>query len=429
MLRFGLPIRSKQADRCDMEALRFISQNARFLSAGMLLMLNSSFGQTFFISIFAAQIMSEFSLSNGEWGLLYTIGTAASAIVMFWAGALTDRFRARALAVYVMLGLAAVCLFMSVNRSVTGLLLAVFFLRVLGQGMVFQLAAVSMARWFVGRRGLALSLSAMGFWLGQAAFPVIVAAMLLVMEWRSIWIVAAVFVALWVPIVVWLLTQERTPQSLAEDAQSVGMQNRHWSRTDVLKSSFFWLLIPVLLGPPAWGTALFFQQVHIAQVKGWPLIEYLALIPVMTVVSVAVTLVTGPMIDRFGSGRLLQAFPLAWTIGFVILGLADTLAIAAIAFAIFGLAHGMQATLITAFWAEYFGTRHIGAIKATSTSVMVFGSAIGPGLSGLLIDAGFSFPEQSFGVAAYFIFAMTLVWIAVDRARPLLPAQINVNRA
>ena len=179
-----------------MEALRFISDNGRFLSAGAVLTLNSSFGQTFFISIFAAQIMAEFSLSSGEWGLLYTLGTMISAVVMFWAGALTDTFRARTLAAVVMPGLALVCLFMGVNETLAGLLLTVFLLRVLGQGMMFQLAAVSMARWFAARRGLALSLSAMGFWVGQAALPVIVATFLLWMDWRLIWFASAGFVML-----------------------------------------------------------------------------------------------------------------------------------------------------------------------------------------------------------------------------------------
>jgi len=40
-----------------------------------------------------------------------------------------------------------------------------------------QLAVVAMARWFVARRGLALSISALGFAVGQAAFPVIVASL------------------------------------------------------------------------------------------------------------------------------------------------------------------------------------------------------------------------------------------------------------
>ncbi len=409
-----------------MNALAFIRDNLRFLSAGIVLTLNSSFGQTFFISIFAAQIMATFSLTSGEWGLLYTVGTTASAVVMYWAGALTDHFRARTLAVLVMPGLAVTCIAMGVNRSVVGLLLIVFFLRFLGQGMIFQLATVSMARWFSARRGLALSLSAIGFWIGQAALPVIFAVLLLRFEWPVLWYISAAFVLLCFPFVLWLLARERTPQSHAKDTQSVGMGGRHWTRAEVVSSRFFWLLVPLLLGTPAWGTALFFQQVHIADVKGWPLVEYLALIPVMTIISVGVTLVTGALIDRFGSGRLLQLFPLSWVAGFLLLALADTLAIATLAFAVFGIATGMQASLITAFWAEYFGTRHIGAIKATSASLMVFGSAIGPGVTGALIDIGYLFPAQMYAICVYFLVAMGLVWIAVERANRDLPAEVNV---
>ncbi len=412
-----------------MSPLAFLRDNARFLSAGVVLTLNSSFGQTFFISIFAAQIMTEFALSPGQWGLLYTLGTAASAVVMFWAGALTDHFRARTLAWFVMPGLALTCVAMGANRSIMGLLLIVFFLRFLGQGMIFQLAMVSMARWFAGRRGLALSITAMGFWLGQAAIPVLFAALLLIFNWHHLWYASAVFLMICFPLVLWLLNQERTPQSVTEETQSVGIDGRHWTRVEVVRSRFFWMLLPLLLGPPAWGTALFFQQVHIADVKGWPLVEYLALIPVMTLVSVIVTLITGALIDRFGSGRLLQVFPLTWVLGFLMLGFADSLSFAFAAFVVFGMATGMQASLITAFWAEYFGTRHIGAIKATSASIMVFGSAIGPGISGALIDLGYVFPDQMFGIAIYFLISMGLVWTTVNAAAERLPSKIDIKRA
>lgn len=412
-----------------MDALPFIRENLRFLIVGTLLTFNSSFGQTFFISIFAAQIMAVFSLTNGQWGLLYTVGTTASAVVMFWAGALTDHFRARVLACFIMPGLALTCVAMAVNGSIIGLFLIVFFLRFLGQGMIFQLATVSMARWFAARRGLALSLSATGFWIGQAAIPVVFASLMVHLDWRYLWFLSAGIVLLSFPAVLWLLAQERTPQSLAQDTQSTGIGGRHWTRKEVITSKLFWLLVPILLGPPAWGTALFFQQVHIASVKGWPLVEYLALIPVMTAISVGVTLITGELIDRFGSGRLLQIFPLSWVGGFLVLALADTLGVALMAFIIFGVATGMQASLFTAFWAEYFGTRYLGAIKATSASIMVLGSAIGPAVSGVLIDLGYPFPKQMFAFSAFFIAAMVFVWFAVESANRALAAQIDVERA
>lgn len=128
----------------------FLKLNHRWLAAGALLTLLSSFGQTFFISIFAAQIQSTFSLSHGSWGALYGLGTAFSAIVMIWSGGLTDRFRARSLGVIVLTMLAASCLLMALNPYAALLPFVIFMLRLTGQGMTSHIAIVAMARWFVG---------------------------------------------------------------------------------------------------------------------------------------------------------------------------------------------------------------------------------------------------------------------------------------
>lgn len=176
----------------------------------------------------------------------------------------------------------------------------------------------------------------------------------------------------------------------------------------------------MLLGPPAWGTALFFQQVHIAEVKGFSLVEYLALLPLLTTVSVTFMLISGQLIDRFGSARLIQVYLVPFALAFVAIAVSDTLFGVAIGFVFFGIGAGVQATVPAAFWAEFFGTRHIGSIKAVSTSVMVLGSAVGPGISGMLIDLGYNFPDQMMAYALYFAAAIVLVWVAVEKARPRL---------
>lgn len=403
-----------------MSLANFLRENRAQLSAGVLLTFSSSYGQTYFIALFAAQIMAAYNLTDGQWGGIYTLSTTASAIVMFWAGALTDNYRVRALAWGVVPGLALVCLAMAANSTIVGLVVIVFLLRLLGQGMMSQFASVSMARWFTGRRGLALSISAMGFAVGQAVLPVVVAVLFTVLEWRWIWVIAAIAMLATFPIILRLLASERTPQSLAEQTSTTGMNNQHWTRPEVLKSPIFWLMLPLLLGPPSWGTALFFQQVHIADVKGWALLDYLALIPLLTAVAIAVTLTSGQLIDRVGSARIMRLYLFPWMIGFVLLSSADTLFAAAISFLFFGIGTGLQATVITTFWAEFFGTRHIGSIKAVSTSVMVFGSAIGPGITGALIDFGYSFPDQMLGIAGYFFVANVLVWLALARATKAL---------
>jgi len=223
-----------------MGTLHFIRDNLKFLSAGFLLTFASCFGQTFFISIFAGEIMEEFGLSHGQWGGIYMLGTLASAVVMIWAGALTDVFRVRRL-----------------GGIVTG------------QGMASHLASVSMARWYVAARGRALALASFGFLIGEALLPILFVMALGFIGWRWSWGISALTVVALLPILLMLLKAERTPQSVAEENQAVGLGDKHWTRPEVFRHWLFWMLVPLLIGPSAFGTAFFFHQVHLAEVKGW----------------------------------------------------------------------------------------------------------------------------------------------------------------
>ena len=403
-----------------MDYLRFLTQNWLFLLAGFLLTFTSSYGQTYFISLFAGEIKADFGLSDGQWGGIYTIGTTMSAVTMLWAGALTDRFRVRALALGVMVGLALACLAMSVASHWMLLVLVIFALRLTGQGMMSQLSTVAMLRWFEKTRGKALSLSSMGYAVGQALLPVVFVALFASFHWRSLWVLAAALVLLTIPVIVLLLRQERTPQSMADETQIAGMHGRHWTRREMLCSGLFYLMIPMVLGPSAWGTALFFQQVHLTEVKGWSLVSFVALMPLYTVATVATTFTSGWAIDRFGVSRIVPLQMLPFALSFVVLAYADTIAMAGLGLVIFGVGQGMQATGSSTFWAEYFGTRHLGAIKAIAAALMVFGSAIGPGVTGALIDLGIDFPQQMLPIAVFYLAAAGLAYIGIVRYQPTL---------
>tara|TARA_R110002110_G_scaffold258495_5_gene474304 strand:- start:1237 stop:2454 length:1218 start_codon:yes stop_codon:yes gene_type:complete len=400
--------------------LRFIRTNWLFLLAGFVLTLTSSYGQTYFISLFAGEIKTDFGLSDGQWGGIYTIGTTMSAIAMVWAGVLTDRFRVRALAVAVMIGLALACVAMAVNTSWILLVLVIFALRLTGQGMMSQLGVVAMVRWFEATRGKALSLASMGFAVGQAVLPVVFVALFAVFQWRSLWLLAAGLVVLTIPLIVILLRRERTPQSMADEAQIAGMHGRHWARGEMLRSGLFLLMIPMIVGPSAWGTALFFQQVHLTQVKGWELVAYVALMPIYTVSSVIATFVSGWAIDRFGVSRIVPIQMLPFALSFSVLAYADTILMAGVGLVIFGVGQGLQSTGSSSFWPEYYGTRHIGSIKSVAAALMVFGSAIGPGITGAFIDYGVDFPDQMLPIAIYYALAAGLATVGIIRYRPTL---------
>ena len=404
-----------------MNYLRFLINNRLFLLAGFLLTFTSSFGQTYFISLFAAEIKGAFGLSDGSWGGIYTIGTTLSAITMIWAGALTDRFRVRQLSLGVMILLALACVAMSLVPNGFLLIFVIYALRLMGQGMLSQLGAVAMSRWFIATRGRALSLSSMGFAVGQAVLPIIFVALLATVDWRNLWLLAAVCIVVLIPVMQMLLQQERTPQSMADDTQSLGMGGRHWTRGEMLRHPLFYILIPLVLGPSAWGTALFFQQVHLTEVKGWSLVSFVALMPIYTVASIAFTFITGWAVDRIGVKWIVPFQMIPFGISFLVLAYADTIFMAGVGLVIFGIGQGTQGTATSAFWAVFYGTRNLGAIKAAAAALMVFGSAIGPGITGAFIDFGVDFPNQMIPIAFFYFGGALLAGVGILRYQRDLP--------
>lgn len=403
-----------------MARISFLRENARWLAAGAMLSFLSSFGQTFFIAVFSGEIREAFSLSNGAWGGIYSLGTTCSAIVMVWAGGLTDHYRSRALGAFVLCLLASACLFMAINPTAALLPVVIFALRFFGQGMTSHIAVVSMSRWFVATRGKALSVAGLGIAMGEAVLPITFVTLMLIIDWRLLWVFAAVVVLAAIPLLILLLREERTPQSMAQTHQSTGMQGRHWHRNEVFRNRLFWFMVPALLGPPAFSTAFFFHQVHFATTKGWDHLSLVTMFPIFTLVGVGSMIASGWALDRFGTPRVLPWFQLPSAVAFLFFAQTGTLGGAFVGLMFLGLTQGMQSTLPNAFWAEFFGTRHLGSIKAMGTAVMVFGTAIGPGLTGVLIDTGVSIDAQYVGIAAYFVFTTVMMLVGVRQATPML---------
>lgn len=400
----------------------FLRDNAAWLAAGYLLTFTSSYGQTFFISLFAGEIRATFSLSDGQWGGIYTIATTASALVMIWTGALTDRYRVRALGGYVLVGLALACVAMAAVPSALALVFVIFALRFTGQGMTSHLAVVAMARWFSASRGKALAIARLGYTTGEAFLPLIFVALLALVSWRMLWLVAAAGALLAIPALLALLNRERVPSDFARSDETLGMGKRHWTRAEMLRNPLFWCTLPLIIGPAAFGTALFFHQVHMVEVKGWALLSYVALFPLFSWVSFVFMLVSGFAVDRFGTARLMPWILLPYAVGFALMAGAQTLGMAAVALVIFGIAGGCMGTVPSAFWAEFYGTRHLGAIKALATAAMVFGSAVGPGITGLFIDLGFDFPSQMMAIAVYFVIASGVMLFGIRSVRDQVSA-------
>jgi MFS family permease len=396
----------------------FIRSNIAWLLAGFILALNSSFGQTFFISIFAGKIQSYFSLSHGDWGSIYMIGTLASATVMVWAGATSDIFRTRSIGVLVLVGLSLSTLLMALNPAVWMLPIIIFLLRFLGQGMLPHISSVSMSRWFIAQRGKALAISNTGYALGEAFLPVVFTILMLTYHWQHLWVVASLFCFLMVPLIWLLLQNERTPQSIAEEVIVFGLLGKSWSRKEVLAHPLFWLMLPAIIGPSACVTSFFFQQVYFAEIKGWTHLQLVALFPIYTIVAIVFNLISGWALDKFGLDKILPFYQIPMVFAFVLFYFVSTQIGLAVGLCFLAISAGANSTLPTAFWAEYYGTQFLGTIKALGTAIMVLGSAIGPGMTGFLIDWGFGIEKQYFIFGLYFLFSTLLMYVGVKIYSP-----------
>ena len=173
-------------------------------------------------------------------------------------------------------------------------------------------------------------------------------------------------------------------------------------------------LLTVLLTPGFISTVVFFQQVHIAEVKGWTLVQMAPGYSAFATATVASALAAGWTADRFGAQRLLSALLIPMGLGVALIGPADGVVAWWVALGVIGITQGIASAMWGVLLPVAYGTRHLGSIRSLATTVMVVATAIGPGITGMLIDRGIDFPTQSLFMGAW-CFALTLGCLLIDR--------------
>lgn len=402
-----------------MRLLQFIRENARWLAAGVLLTCSSSFGQTYFIALSAPHVMGAFSLSDGQWGLIYTAGTLMSAFALTFAGPFADRNRVRSLALIVISAFALSCLAMAAVFHWVMLIIVIFALRFCGQGMMSHLSLTAMGRWFRGNRGRAVAVASLGFSLGEGLLPLGFVLLTGLIGWRLGWVTAAAILAIIVaPLLMFLLRSERSPQTMSASQHAAGLGDRHWTRGEAMRHWLFWALMPGFLAPSFISTSLFFHQVHLTEIKGWHIASYVATYPIYSTFSVLSSFTAGAVADRFGAARLLPFYLLPIGAAMTLMGVASNFWWGPVALILVGITQGASQAMIGSIWPEYFGTRNLGAIRAFAVAAMVFSSAIGPGITGLLIDQGIGFETQCLWMGGY-VAVISLIFVGVSRTAHL----------
>ena len=408
--------------------LKLIRAEWQLLLFGFLMTFWSSPGQTFLISLFSGEIRAELSLSDGEFAAIYSLATLASAIVMIWSGALIDRMDLKRLSIAIVLGLAIGCGMMSFSNSIFTLLVSLFLLRQLGQGLMFIISSTAMVRYLDEHKGKASALASMGYAVAEAVMPSMLVALLLWVGWRQSWQIAGLLlVTFMVPAILYLLRghsqrHETYLSHLASEAtgDTRVYRKRQWTRAEVVRDRYFYLFAPGLMSQPLMFTGFIFHQVHLVESKGWPLLGWAALFSLYAVVSVAAKLVTGPLIDRYGAIRMVPLVALPMGIGLIILALGSSLLWGGVFLVLTGITVGFQSTVTAPFWSEMYGNQHLGAIKSLGAAAMVFCTAVSPIVIGWQIDVGTSMDTLAAAAALYIFLTSGLAYHACrSRAKTL----------
>ncbi len=396
-----------------MPFLAFLRDNVRWLAGGFLLTFFSSFGQTFFIALSAGSIRSEFALSHGEFGSLYMLATLASALTLSQFGKIVDYLSVARVALIIIPLLAVATIGMSYTSSIAMLGVVIFGLRLFGQGMMTHTAITAIARWYVAQRGRAVSVVTVGHQAGEAVFPFLYVVVVASVGWRNTWLLAAgalVIVAL--PLVYALMRVPRMPRS--SDGPEPAGADRDWTRREVLRDPLFWLILAGILAPGFIGTTIFFHQVYLVELRGWSIEAFAGSYAFMALLTVCFALIGGVLIDRFSALSLLPVFLVPLAFACFLLAWAERESGIYAFMALLGTSYGLSSTLFGAVWPEIYGTRHLGSIRAITVALVVFATAMGPGVTGFLIDFGVAYPAQIFAMGLYCL-AACLLMVVVSR--------------
>ena len=398
----------------------FSSLSLKVIIFGFIFTFFSSFGQSFFLGLFNSSIRETLSITQGQFGSIYASATLLSSFLLIWVGKKIDDINIFKFAFFVTILLSFSCFFFSKISSIIFLFIAIFFMRFSGQGMMSHTATTTISRYFTKSRGKALSTCWFGLSSAEFILPLLVVYLLTITTWQNIWISISIIVLLFLPLASFILIKKLNFESREEiDEKKYKHKDiKQWKRIEVLKDYRFYIICLNMLAMPWIATGVFVYQSFITESKEWGSFVIAQSFMVYSFLSVLTLLISGFLIDKFTSRKLLIFMNLPLLLSTLVLIYFDISYSAFIFLGLIGISNGFANVLGSSTWAEIYGVKYIGSIKALSTSLMVFSTAFGTALFGLLIDKGFSIEEIALVSFIYILITLILLIFVRNKLNP-----------
>jgi len=398
----------------------FKSLSLKVIIFGFIFTFFSSFGQSFFLGLFNSSIRDTLSITQGQFGSIYATATLLSSFLLIWVGKKIDDINIFKFAFFVTLLLSFSCFFFSKISSVAFLFVAIFLMRFSGQGMMSHTATTTISRYFTKSRGKALSTGWFGLSTAEFILPVLIVYLLTITSWQNIWISVSISVLIFLPITSFILIKNLNFDSREEvkDTEHKEKDIFQWKRIEVLKDYRFYIICLNMLAMPWIATGVFVYQSFITESKDWGTFLIAQSFMIYSILSVVTLLISGFLIDKFTSRKLLIFMNIPLLLSTLVLIFFDSSMTSFIFLGLIGISNGLANVLGSSTWAEIYGVKHIGSIKALSTALMVFSTAFGTALFGLLIDQGYSIEQIAFVSFVYIFISIILLFFVRNKLNP-----------
>ena len=387
-----------------------LSLNKKVILFGFIFTFFSSFGQSFFLGLFNAPIRNELGITHGQFGNIYATATIFSSMLLIWIGKKIDDYKLLSYSLFVVILLFISSLLFSFINSIYFLAIGIFLMRFSGQGLMSHTSTTAISRFFEKSRGKALSTVWFGLSAAEFILPILVTYLFVFYSWRSVWQGIAILVILFLPLIIFntvrsINLDSRENESLNKDKIKI----KSWKRKEVIKDFRFYIISLNMLAMPWIATGIFVYQSFIADSKLWSAYTIPKAFMIYSITSIITLFSSGFLVDKFTSRKLIPMMNIPLLFAMVVLFYFENEIFAYLFLGLIGVSNGLANVLGSSTWAEIYGVKHIGSIKALTVAFMVFSTAFGTALFGILIDYGFTIENIAFLGGAYIMISLVLL--------------------
>ena len=392
----------------------FFLNDPKMLIYGFMIIFFGSYGQTFFIALFNDDIKNYYSLTDGQFGLIYALSTTLSSLLLINFAKLIDFIDLRIYSIIITTGLIITCISIYILPfNIFYLVIIILSLRFFGQGAMTHAGITSLTRYFGKDRGKAISFGNLGGMLGVMFLPIIVVYFKNFFSFREIWLFSSLSLIIFLPILYITLNNQKQRQKKFKE--SIQGSFKKWKTIDVIKNKKFLTYLPITTFFSFIGTGLMFHQIFIFSQKGWTIDMLGVGFIFLGGFSILGLIIGGPLIDMLNPQKAILYLLLPIFLAILILLAFDSFIFLLIYMSLYGFNLGISSPFTGSLWAEIFGLESLGTVKALFHALVVFASALSPVVFGFVIDWGY-------GIGMISLISLVMIILAT-----ILPITINAN--